>query len=425
MMNTFLPFLKNITTVEAMSMNMKNIDINMHNIDNVWVLFCIFLLFIMHLGFAMLESGLTRAKNTSNVLYKNTLIPAVALLSYALCGYGLMHPNFAEDSLKIFGFSGFGIPDGESSSISILSYFLYQGIFAATAVTIISGAVAERVKLNSFIIFIIIFLSLAYPVLCSWVWGKGWLYDIGFHDFAGSTLVHALGGAAALAGVSIIGPRLGKFNGKIILPLPGHNLSSATIGGLFLWFGWIGFNGIGKLPSAGNDELSKVVLVTIIAGAAGAVSSNFIILLITKKHDLSMLLNGILAGLVSITAGADLMSINEAIIIGAIGGIIVVPSIYLLESMKLDDPVGAISVHLVCGFWGTIAVGIFGEKASLSQLSIQAIGVVIIILISFIFSIILLSIIKATIGLRVTKEQELTGLDLTEHGVKAYTFVSK
>jgi len=418
-MELFTPLLqaKPITTAQAMTMNMVNID-------NIWVIFCTFLVFLMHLGFALLESGLTRSKNTTNVLYKNALVPSMALITFCLCGHGLMFPGFSDDSAGIFGFSGLGVPESSTLNLNGWTYFLFQAMFAATCATIVSGAVAERIKLNAFIIFTTIFLAVCYPIIASWTWGGGWLSKIGFHDFAGSTVVHGVGGAAALAGVATLGTRLGKFNGKIILPLPGHNMSSATTGALLLWLGWIGFNG-GSVLTASSGDIAKVIVVTLVAGAAGAIAGHIMIVLVSKKYDLSMLLNGILAGLVSVTAGADQVSLFEAIIIGFVGGVIVVPSIFMFESLKLDDPVGALSVHLVCGFWGTIAVGIFGDLAGVQQFIIQLAGGLVSILISFIASLIIFSIIKAIIGIRVTKEQELTGLDLTEHGMKAYTFVSK
>jgi len=407
-----------ITTAQAMT-------INMGNIDNLLIVFCTFLVFMMHLGFALLESGLTRSKNTTNVLYKNALAPAIALIAFAVCGYGIMFPNFPTGSSGFFGFAGMGVPEGiVTNNLTGWTHFLFQAMFAATGATIVSGAVAERIKLNAYIIFTTLFLTLFYPMIASWTWGGGWLDVLEFHDFAGSTIVHSVGGAAALAGVATLGTRLGKFNGKIILPLPGHNMTSATTGAILLWLGWIGFNG-GSLLTMDSIKTPHVIVITLVAGAAGAIAAHFMIVLVSKKYDLSMLLNGILAGLVSVTAAADQVSLIEAIIIGFVGGVIVVPSIYMFESLKLDDPVGALSVHLVCGFWGTLAVGIFGDLAGISQLVVQLTGAIVCILTSFICSLIVFSLIKATMGIRVTKEQELTGLDLTEHGMKAYTFVSK
>jgi len=415
-METLIPLLQAKTTAQVIT----------GNIDNLFIIFCTFLVFLMHLGFALLESGLTRSKNTTNVLYKNALVPSIALISFVLCGYGLMFPHFSEGSSGIFGFAGMGVPKGTVTDTTLdgWTYFLFQAMFAATGATIVSGAVAERIKLNAYIIFTTIFLMLFYPVIASWTWGGGWLSDLRFHDFAGSTVVHSVGGAAALAGVATLGTRLGKFNGKIILPLPGHNMTSATTGALLLWLGWIGFNG-GSHLSMDSGTTDQIIVITLMAGAAGAIAAHFMIVLVSKKYDLSMLLNGILAGLVSVTAGADQVSLLESLIIGFIGGIIVVPSIYMFESLKLDDPVGALSVHLVCGFWGTLAVGIFGDLASINQFIIQLTGAMVCILTSFICSLLVFSLIKVTMGIRVTKEQELTGLDLTEHGMKAYTFVSK
>ncbi|MFK7900108.1 MAG: ammonium transporter [Cyclobacteriaceae bacterium] len=413
--------------VRAIKSSKVLIDENTYKIDNLWIVVAGFMVFMMHLGFAMLETGLTRSKNTTNVLYKNALVPCIAFLTYII-GYNFLYPGFTEDSLGVVGFKGFGLErlNLERAGLSGWSVFFYQALFTATATTIVSGAVAERIKLSAFIVFAFLFMILVYPIIGSWTWGNGWLAGLGFHDFAGGTVVHSVGGAAALAAVAQLGSRLGKFNGKVVLPLPGHNMSSATIGAFLLWFGWIGFNG-GSLSLEDNTmaDVAKVIVITMISGAAGGVVAHFVIYFIGGSFDLSMLLNGILAGLVSITAGADQMSFIEAIIIGGIAGGIVVPSIFMFESLKIDDPVGALSVHLVCGFFGTLCVGIFGDKAGISQLVIQLIGFFASVTASFIATSIIFYLVKVSIGIRVSKEQELTGLDLTEHGMKAYTFVSK
>ncbi|MDX2191340.1 MAG: ammonium transporter [Bacteroidota bacterium] len=383
------------------------------------------LVFIMHLGFATLESGLTRAKNTTNVLFKNTVIPAIGLLTFALCGFGLMYPG-AEFTGAFFGFKGFGLnlPDGGETSAYSPSYtywtdFLFQGMFAATCATIVSGAVAERIKLISFMLFSMFFVALVYPILGMWKWGGGWLNVIGFHDFAGSTIVHSIGGWGALAGVILLGPRLGKFEKGRTYPIPGHNMTSAVIGTFMLWLGWFGFNG-GSVLSADAGLVSKVLVTTCIAASAGCIAATFTIFSISRNFDLSMTLNGILAGLVGITAGADVTGVLDSLIIGLVAGIIVVLSVITFDRLKLDDPVGALSVHLVCGIWGTLAVGLFGSKAGLQQVVIQLIGIVSIGLAAFVAAFAIFFIIKSTIGIRVSKDEEIYGLDGGEHGMEAY-----
>jgi Amt family ammonium transporter len=394
--------------------------------DNLWMMLAAALVFIMHLGFATLESGLTRAKNTTNVLFKNTVIPGIGLLTFALCGFGLMYPNFAEGSMEFIGFRGFGLnlpPDGDTyayaGSYTYWTDFLFQGMFAATCATIVSGAVAERIKLNSFLIFSVIFVSLVYPIIGSWKWGYGWLHTLGFHDFAGSTLVHSVGGWAALAGVILLGPRLGKYEMSRIKPITGHNMTSAVIGTFMLWLGWYGFNG-GSVLSANPAAVSKVFTTTTLAACAGGVSAALTIFILSKRYDLSMVLNGILSGLVAITAGADVMGIIDSVVIGASAGILVVFSVIMFDKLKLDDPVGALSVHLVCGIWGTLAVGIFGEKASLDQVITQLSGIFAAGVTAFSMSAIIFGSLKKIIGLRIKEDDELTGLDYKEHGMEAY-----
>ncbi|MFT5239095.1 MAG: Amt family ammonium transporter [Candidatus Promineifilaceae bacterium] len=397
----------------------------MFTVNNVWMMVATFLVFAMHLGFASLEAGLTRAKNTVNILFKNTGIIAIGLLSYTIIGFNLMYP--AEWGIaNILGQFDFGIanemgnPANDTSAYNpgytYWTDFLFQGMFAATAATIVSGAVAERIKLGSFLIFSLIYVAFIYPIVGSWHWGGGWLAERGFHDFAGSTLVHSVGGWAALVGAIILGPRLGKYVNGSIRAIPGHSLPLATIGVFLLWLGWFGFNG-GSVLSADPVTTSFVLVTTSLAAAAGIMGAMLVSWTVQKKPDLSMVLNGSLAGLVGITAGADVVSVTEAIIIGFIAGILVVFSVIAIDRSKIDDPVGAVSVHLVCGIWGTLATGIFGTgKDVVAQLiGIGATGVFCVISSAAIFL-----VIKATIGLRVSKEEELGGLDVGEHGMEAY-----
>jgi len=400
----------------------------MFTINNLWMMISAMLVFIMHLGFATVESGLTRAKNTVNILFKNTFIVAIGLLTYAIMGFNLMYPGDSWIWGKYLGFGGFGIgsPEGDAGLIAYANGhytywtdFLFQGMFAATAATIISGAVAERVKLFSFLGIITIYVGIAYPIAGSWKWGGGWLNDLGFYDFAGSTIVHSIGGWGALAGVMLLGPRIGKYIGNSIKPIYGHNMPLATIGVFMLWLGWFGFNG-GSVLSADPGLVSFVLVTTTLAAAAGIVAAAFTSYALSGALDHSMTLNGALAGLVGITAGADSVSPLSAIIIGLVAGILVVVSVYTFDKLKLDDPVGAISVHLVCGIWGTMAVGIFSmnpEHTIMKQLT----GVVSIGAFSFVISFLLFYITRLIFGIRVTRDEEIKGLDISEHSMEAYS----
>jgi Amt family ammonium transporter len=382
------------------------------------------LVFIMHLGFATLESGLTRAKNTTNILFKNTFIPCAGLLTYYICGFNLMYPGEFNGWL---GFAGFGLPvpdngmtvDYASGGYTYWTDFLFQAMFAATAATIISGAVAERIKLASFMVFAVLFVALVYPIAGSWKWGKGWLDAMGFYDFAGSTLVHSVGGWGALVGAALLGPRLGKFgkDGKVH-PIPGSNLPMATVGVFLLWLGWFGFNG-GSVLSANPEATSRVLVTTCLAAAAGCMTAIFASWTIATKPDLSMALNGILAGLVGITAGADVTTPMTAIVIGAVAGGLVVGSVLFFDKIRIDDPVGAISVHLACGIWGTLAVGIFSTNPDHSFVT-QLIGVVAYGTFTVLAATVLFLLVKVTMGLRVSEEEEIEGLDFGEHGMHAY-----
>ena len=392
-------------------------------VNNIWMLVSTILVFIMHLGFASLETGLTQSKNTVNILFKNVSIIAIGILTYALCGFNLMYPGTFNG---YFGFAGFGI-SSPSGSDGLIEYangnytyftdFIFQAMFAATAATIVSGAVAERIKLSSFLLFSSVYVAFIYPVAGSWKWGAGWLDQIGFYDFAGSTLVHSVGGWAALIGAIILGPRIGKYSKDgLIKPIRGHNLPLASIGVFLLWFGWYGFNG-GSVLSADPGGVSLVFVTTTLAGAAGIVGAMIASWTISKKPDLSMILNGSLAGLVGITAGADVISPMISVIIGFTAGLIVVVSVIILDKSKIDDPVGAISVHLVCGIWGTIAVGIFSAEHSVIT---QLIGVIAYGTFCLITSSLLFLGIKSLIGLRVSEEEEIIGLDIGEHDMESY-----
>jgi Amt family ammonium transporter len=391
--------------------------------NNVWMMICTALVFFMHTGFAFLEVGLTRQKNTINILFKNIFIITVGLLLYCLVGFNLMYPG---DFNGFLGFAGFGL-DAEaaldltySEGYTYWTDFLFQGMFAATAATIVSGAVAERMKLGAFMIFTVIYVALIYPIAGSWHWGGGFLSELGFYDFAGSTLVHSVGGWAALVAVSLLGARKGKFdkNGKSLVIL-GHNIPLATAGVLILWLGWFGFNG-GSVLSADPALTSLVLVTTCLAAAAGGVASFIFSNILYKNFDLTMFLNGILGGLVGITAGADQMSPTDAILIGAIAGVLIVLAVALIDKLKLDDPVGAIAVHLACGIWGTLAVGIFGELAGWEQFSTQLIGVASYALICIVSSYLIFFTLKKTSGIRVSEKEELEGLDLHEHEMNAY-----
>ena len=391
-------------------------------VNNTWMMVATFLVFIMHLGFATLETGLTQAKNTVNILFKNMGIIAIGLLTYAICGFNLMYPG--EFSIgTFFGFAGFGIGTDAAGLTSAYSEgytywtdFLFQGMFAATAATIVSGAVAERVKLGPFLVFSAIYVAVVYPILGSWKWGGGWLDEMGFYDFAGSTVVHSVGGWAELAGVIVIGPRLGKYVNGQIRPILGHNLPLAVIGMFLLWLGWFGFNG-GSVLSADPGLVSFVLVTTSLAAAAGIVGAMATTWIVNRHPDASMVLNGALAGLVGITAGADVVSVMGAVIIGLIAGILVVFAVRFIDRAKLDDPVGAISVHLVCGVWGTLAVGIFSADFSIVT---QLIGIGAYAAVAFPAAFLIFVVLKATVGVRVTEEQERRGLDLSEHDMEAY-----
>ena len=394
-------------------------------VSNLWLLVAAGLVFLMHLGFSCVEAGLTQSKNTVNILFKNVFIICMGVLTYAIYGFNSMYPSdftisnfFAIGSPIANGFEGDDIvgnlTSGYGYPYTYWTDFIFQAMFAATAATIVSGAVAERIKLPAFMIGATVLVMIGYPITGSWEWGGGWLSDP-FADFAGSSLVHAFGGYAALAAVIVLGPRRGKYVDGKVKPILGHSMPLVAIGVFLLFLGWFGFNG-GSVLSADPAAVSLVFVTTTLAGCAGGLGAAFTSWIFLKKPDLSMALNGMLAGLVGITAGADVIPPFQSILVGLIAGIIVVFSVLMFDKFKVDDPVGAISVHGVCGNWGTIAVGIFGG----GNLGWQVIGTVSISAFAFVFSFIVFTIIKVTMGLRVSEEEEIGGLDVGEHGAEAY-----
>ena len=388
-------------------------------LDSIFLLFCSVLVIFMNAGFGMLEAGFCRQKNAVNILAKNLIVFGIATLAYWAVGYALMYG----DGGGFIGTSGFFF-NGDAAAYGDDPYpvavppaigFLFQVAFAATAATIVSGAVAERIKFGAFLIFSTLLVAISYPITGHWVWDGGWLSEMGFSDFAGSTVVHSVGGWAALVGAAILGPRIGKYQNGRISAIPGHNMGFATLGCLILWIGWFGFNPGSELAATAN--VPYIAVTTNLAAAAGGVAATLTSWIKDGKPDLSMIINGILAGLVGITAGCADVSYWAAVVIGLIAGIIVVFSVAFFDSIKIDDPVGATSVHLVCGIWGTLAVGIFGTANIITQL----IGIIAIGAFTVIFSAIVWSLLKFTIGIRVHDDEERRGLDISEHGMEAYS----
>jgi len=403
-------------------------DAAMFTVNNLWILISAALVFLMHLGFASVESGLCRKKNTVNILFKNVFIVCIGALGYMAWGFNAMYPGAM--GVDWNGFFAFGSPlqdgfanevervenvTGAYASYTLWSDFIFQAMFAATAATIVSGAVAERVKLSSFMIYAAVLVTLLYPISGSWKWGTGWLDGMGFADFAGSSIVHGFGGFAALAAIIILGPRRGKYTKDGVKPILPHNMPLANIGVFLLFIGWFGFNG-GSVLSADPESVSRVFVTTAMAGFAGGLGAMFTSWTVLKKPDLSMGLNGMLAGLVGITAGADVISPWSAVIVGLIAGGIVVMSVLFFDKLRIDDPVGAVSVHGICGIWGTLAVGIFSEASIITQL----IGTLSICGFAFVTSFALFSIVKIAMGVRVDAQEEDEGLDVAEHGSPAY-----
>ncbi|TVQ42240.1 MAG: ammonium transporter [Gloeocapsa sp. DLM2.Bin57] len=400
------------------------------NLNAIWVLIAAILVIFMNAGFGMLETGFCRQKNAVNILTKNLIVFAIATIGYWAIGFSLMFGS-GSPFIGLGGWFLSGEPatyglDPFPAGLPIPVFFLFQAAFAGTAATIVSGAVAERIKFVDFLIFSVIITAISYPITGHWVWGEGgWLGGLGFEDFAGSTVVHSVGGWAALAGAAILGPREGKYRDGRINAIPGHNMSIATLGCLILWIGWFGFNPGSEL--AANESVAFIAVTTNLAAAAGGIAATFTSWFKDGKPDLSMVINGILAGLVGITAGCDGVNYWGAVIIGIIAGIIVVFSVGFFDSIKIDDPVGATSVHLGCGIWGTLAVGLFNTETGLffgggiQQLINQIIGVVAIGAFTVIVSVIVWMILKSSMGLRVTPEEEIEGLDIGEHGMEAYS----
>ncbi len=425
-------------------------------LDTMWVMIAGMLVFFMNAGFCMLETGFCRQKNAVNVLAKNLIVFALSTIAFWIIGFGLMF----SDGNGFVGTSGGWFLSGLDNSpatgdaykgifgslnwtgVPLLAKFFFQLVFAGTAATIVSGAVAERIKFIDFLIFSLLLVGIAYPITGHWIWGGGWLAKMNFFDFAGCTVVHSVGGWAALMGAAFLGPRLGKYQDGHITALPGHNMSIATLGCLILWLGWFGFNP-GSTMAADPNAIAHIAITTNTAGAFGAIAATATAWLYLGKPDLSMIINGVLAGLVGVTASCAWINIPSAAIIGLVAGILVVFAVTFFDRIKIDDPVGATSVHLVCGVWGTLAVGLFslgpnvalrgetplyttGPAAGLffgggvTQLIPQIIGILSVGGITVLLSTIFWLALKASLGIRVTPEEELEGLDIGEHGMEAY-----
>ena len=400
-------------------------------LDTVWVLFAAFLVFFMQAGFGMVEAGFIRAKNTCNILTKNFVDFCVASLGFFAFGYAFMFGG----GNRIFGDTGWFLVNAKSgANVPLFAFWLFQAAFCGAAATIVAGGVAERMKFRAYLLYTVLLSAFIYPIIGHWVWGGGWLGELGFADFAGSTVVHATGGWAALAGTLMVGPRLGKYNpdGSRNV-IAGHNIPIASLGVFILWFGWFGFNP-GSTLGVGNGELISLVAInTNLSACAGALAAMIAVWLRYGTPDLSMAMNGALAGLVAITAPCAYVSPASAIAIGAIGGILVAISVDLLDRFQVDDPVGAVAVHGVNGIWGTLAVGVFGQQAlglrsdglllggGFSQLGIQALGAFTSSLCVFVVMLGLFKFIDALVGLRVSREEELKGLDIGEHGMESYS----
>lgn len=406
---------------------------NAKAIDVVWTLLAAFLVFFMQAGFAMVETGFTRAKNSVNIMMKNLLDFSIGSLAYWLIGFGLM---FGTSYLGFMGVSGFMLSDANPATVEGLwqyAFWIFQAVFAATAATIVSGAMAERTKFGGYLLYSVFITAIIYPIVGHWIWGGGWLSSLGMLDFAGSTVVHSVGGWAALAGAIVLGPRFGKYNRDgSSNAIPGHNIPLAALGVFILWFGWFGFNP-GSTTAGTNLSIAFIAVNTNLAAAAGAILAMFTVWLRYGKPDVSMTLNGALAGLVAITAPCAFVSPTSSIIIGALAGILVVLSVDFIDKvLHIDDPVGAISVHGVCGAFGTLTLGLFAEKAFGGEMGLffgggwklftaQLTGVVAVFAWVFVAAYLVFAATKALVGLRVSREEELRGLDIGEHGMEAYS----
>ncbi|MFH1642500.1 MAG: ammonium transporter [Nanoarchaeota archaeon] len=394
-------------------------------IDTVWVLVASFLVFFMQAGFGMVEAGFIRAKSSVNILMKNLLDFSAASIGYFICGFAIMfgvgNPFFGKT-----GFFLLNLPS-EMNGVPMLAFWFFQAVFAAAAATIVAGALAERLKFKAYIIYSFIISALIYPLVGHWIWGSGWIANLGFLDFAGSTVVHAVGGSAAFIGALLLGPRIGKYNDDgSVNAIRGHNLPLAALGTFILWFGWFGFNPGSTLSAMDTQLISKIAVNTNLSAAAGAIIAMAITWYKYGKADFSMTMNGALAGLVAITAGAAFVQPLSSIMIGAIAGFVVVYGVLFIDKIKVDDPVGAVAVHGLCGIFGTIAVGIFHETEGLllgggvRLLGIQLIGTISVVLFVILSMYLVFKIIDKIFGLRVSRDEELKGVDLSEHGAEAY-----
>ena len=411
-------------------------------LDIVWTLFATVLVFLMQAGFALLEAGATRAKNSINIIMKNVMDMSLGSLAFWLVGFGFMFGTNNSGWIGTDNFLLSNIDPASETGYFDYAFFIFQTVFAATAATIISGAVAERTKFTAYLIYAVAVTGFIYPIFGSWVWGGGWLNDIGpgFVDFAGSTVVHSVGGWAALAGAIVVGPRIGKYaKDNTSIRIPGHSVVLMALGVFVLWFGWFGFNA-GSTVSGNDGSIAVIFITTNLAAAAGAVGAMALSFAIWKRFDVYMTLNGVIAGLVAITAGCANMGPGMALIVGLIGGFVVVGAATLLENvLKIDDPVGAIAAHGFTGAWGTLAVGLFAQEkygginglffgGGAGQLGAQFVGVIAAFVFVFTTSFIVFKVIDLTIGMRVTEDEEKKGLDVIEHSASGYpdfTEVSK
>ncbi len=396
--------------------------------DMIWLIITASLVFFMQAGFAMVETGLCRAKNAGNILMKNLMDFCFGAVAFWALGWALM---YGADAAGLLGTDQFFL---SGAGAKTFRDWMFQVVFAATSATIVSGAMAERTKFSAYLIYSFVISLVIYPISGHWIWGGGWLGSLGFHDFAGSTVVHSVGGWAALMGAILVGPRKGKYlniEGKIVVKaIPGHNIPIAALGVFILWFGWYGFNP-GSTLSGTSADIAKTAVTTTLAASAGTIAALFFSWLLFKKPDVSMSLNGALAGLVGITAGCAVATPLGSIIIGLVAGVLVVASVEFIDKvLHIDDPVGAISVHGVNGVWGTLAVGLFANTESIKglfygggfrQLGVQALGVISVFVWVAVTCLVLFSVLKATVGLRVSDKEQLQGLDIGEHGSDAYS----
>lgn len=396
------------------------------SLNTVWVLMAAFLVFLMHAGFTCVEVGFTQAKNSVNIIMKNIMTVAIGVLMYYLAGFGLM---YGADFMGFAGTSGFMLTGTETMDfgIPLAGFWFFQAVFAATCATIVSGAMAERTRFSAYLFFTVLITAVIYPVAGHWVWGGGWLSRLGFVDFAGSAVVHGIGGVAALVGAVLVGPRLGKYSGRGVNVIVGHNIPLGAIGVLLLWFGWFGFNP-GSTLSGTTPDIASIAVTTLLAGAAATVSSMLFSWTRYGKPDVSLTLNGCLAGLVGITAGTQAIDPFWAVVVGLLAGILMIFSVEFFDRvLRVDDPVGAISVHGVCGGFGTLAVGLFSRDTGLittgspAQLQIQALGFLAIAAFAAVLSFSGFMVLKTLTGLRLSDAEQAEGLDLGEHGAMAYS----